>query len=140
MAVTGLVMATPTRHISRPLSESIWVIIDRSQRTKKASSGFAPCSAPLCHSWSRTGLNDNYENSRRLTGVLIGYTSIVTRSFTQTRRISRLPKLLTQFRFPRYLRNQARLILRLDGKICPPRLFDQPFFRTFKQIPNGGWS
>ena len=45
----GLVGATPIRQISRPLSRSFWVMVVRSQRTKKASSGLAPSSAPSCH-------------------------------------------------------------------------------------------
>jgi hypothetical protein len=46
----GLTTATPIRQTSRPLSMSVWVIVDRSQRTKNASLVLAPRSAPERHS------------------------------------------------------------------------------------------
>ena len=48
----GRVVATPTNNTRRPLSRSFCVIVLRSQRTKKASSGLLPRRAPLRHSFA----------------------------------------------------------------------------------------
>ena len=49
----GLVGDTPIRQIMRPLSRSFCVIVVRSHRTKYASSGLSPSSAPSRHNTSR---------------------------------------------------------------------------------------
>ncbi len=48
----------PISQMSRPLSMSSWVIVERSQATKNASSAVAPWSAPIRHWVSRNRLTD----------------------------------------------------------------------------------
>lgn len=53
MNSAGMTGATPIRQMRGPLSMSSWLIVLRSQRTKKVSSSVRPISAPLRHTLIR---------------------------------------------------------------------------------------